>query len=112
MSIRANAEYLRALGGPGSGPHKSNGVVAKAASKKAENASKAANDHSGSKLSQTFADLHAEASVAHNKAADAHVTASIAAKTAVTKDYHNQMAAGHRAQADNHFKASGIYGSI
>lgn len=84
---------------------------ARDATKTADQASEKANAR-GSVAHQDRADRHSDAAVAHGKAADAHAQAAKDAKTPITKDYHNTMAASHASFADNHTKAAGIYASI
>lgn len=61
---------------------------------------------------QELSNAHANAATAHADAATAHFHAEKIAKTAVTKDYHHQIALSHRSRVDNHVHASGIYASI
>lgn len=111
LEVAAEAT-LHTLGGPGSGNWGHGSVVAAGASKDAHAASAIANSRQGQTSNQKRADEHADAAVAHGKAAEAHVAASKSAKTPTTKDYHNQVAKGHRFMADAHAKASGIYATI
>jgi hypothetical protein len=108
------ADALRAAANPeGINQYTSGGSHAKDAkevSNSAYQASTKANEKRGT--GQEKADRHSDAAAAHGKAADAHAAASKAAKTSITKDYHNQLAASHRAQAENHTRAAGIFAGL